>query len=157
MNNINQFILRSASRSPTPLTRHGLKNINSSFVKRASFEQVVQTLHDAAVFNKTDTLSTHPPNTQRAANSGGPQKVKKSQAPPSMELREATQGLREATQVWEASWPFGAWASSAAQGRNVIEAEHLRPYDSYTSDMLRCSKLKRHTNVHLRPHNGDTF
>ena len=42
---------------PTPLTRHGLKKINSSVVFRATFEQVVQTLHNAAVKGVVDPLA----------------------------------------------------------------------------------------------------
>ena len=41
---------------PTPLTRHGLAK-NPSFVFQATFERVVQTLHDAAVEGKTDPLA----------------------------------------------------------------------------------------------------
>lgn len=40
---------------PTPLTRHGLAK-NPSFVFQATFERVVQTIHDAAVNNEYDPL-----------------------------------------------------------------------------------------------------
>ena len=40
----------------TPLTRHGIRNVDASPLKRSTFEEVVEVFNQAACFNETDNL-----------------------------------------------------------------------------------------------------
>ena len=42
--------------TPTPFTRHGIRNVDESPLKRGTFEEVVSVFTDAAVYNETDNL-----------------------------------------------------------------------------------------------------
>jgi DNA-directed RNA polymerase II subunit RPB1 len=41
---------------PTPLTRHGIRNIDQSPLKRSTFEEVVEVFNQAACYSETDSL-----------------------------------------------------------------------------------------------------